>query len=229
MKFTPYASSSAGNLYSLSDGETDILIECGVTYRKMQQLLPKSPSEYAACVYTHSHGDHYNRLTEMELRRRGKLVLGGEGFVPGMGNRVVNTIAIRSFDVQHDVPAYGFLLRSIRNGETCIFLIDTFYCPVTPSFSPTIVAIECNYARDLMKPGDDLNDRLFGSHMELGQCIETLLAWDLSRTREIHLLHLSDSRSDEARFIREVQAATGVPTYAAPKFRDRKNNQKEGT
>jgi hypothetical protein len=53
--------------------------------------------------------------------------------------------------------------------------------------------------------------------MSLKQCIATIKANDLSKTREIHLLHLSESHSDEARFVREVQEATGVPTYAAPK------------
>jgi len=77
--------------------------------------------------------------------------------------------------------------------------------------------IEANYAKDLLIPGESLNDRLYASHMEISQTIKTLLANDLSKTREIHLLHLSDDRSDEARFTREVQAATGVPTYAAPR------------
>lgn len=217
LTFNVYASSSAGNLYSLSDGETDILIECGVTYKQMQQLLPKAPSEYAACVYSHSHGDHFRRDAYTELTRRGVEVV--HGTYHPEGDRY-GTIRAKAFSVKHDVLNCGYLFQGAC-GESCIFIIDTFYSPGAPKASPTIVAIECNYARDLMRPGDSLNDRLFGSHMELAQCIETLQAWDLSRTREVHLLHLSDSRSDEARFCREVQAATGVPTYIAPKWRGR--------
>lgn len=215
MKFSSYASSSAGNLYSIEDGQTSILVECGVSYRAMQELLPRAPGRYDACVYSHHHGDHYNGKTVAELRRRGVRVENGLMFQHG---EKIGSITLRSFEVRHDCLNHGYMFRGAC-GETCLFLVDTFYCPIIPSFSPTIIAIECNWARDLMYPGDVLNDRLFSSHMSLGQCIETLKSWPLSTTREIHLLHLSDQRSDEGRFIREVQAATGVPTYVAPKRR----------
>jgi len=217
MKFTAYASSSAGNLYTIEDSDTYILVECGVSYKTMQALLPKRPTSYDGCVFSHYHGDHYNQRAADELRRRGIMGVNGGAYYKAGGS--IGTIQIRSFDVKHDVPNSGFMFRSKHDGETCVFIIDTSYCPIVPKFSPTIIAIECNYARDLMKPGDSLNDRLFASHMSLTQCIETLQSWDLSETREIHLLHLSDDRSDEERFVKEVQAATGVPTYAAPKKR----------
>jgi phosphoribosyl 1,2-cyclic phosphodiesterase len=221
MKFTAYASSSSGNLYGLSDGQTDIIIECGVSYRDMQKLLPKSPTSYDACFVSHRHGDHCNAKTWESLENRGVIVLSGaqlEAITVGRAREfmTVKTIDVQAFPVKHDVPNHGFMFRSAIDGKTAVFLIDTFYSPIVPSFSPTIVAIECNYARDLMRPGDSINDRLFASHMGLDQCIKTLKAWDLSKTREIHLLHLSDDRSDEARFIREVQEATGVPVFVAP-------------
>jgi phosphoribosyl 1,2-cyclic phosphodiesterase len=211
MKFTSYASGSSGNLYSIEDGHTSILIECGLPYRDMQRLLSKPPTFYDACLVSHGHGDHYNGRTAEELRKRGIPVEYGTMYQHG---ETIGTTLVRSFMVRHDTLNHGFMFRG-ADGETCVFLIDTFYSTVRFTFPPTIVAIECNYARDLMQPGDSINDRLFASHMSLDQCIKTLQAWDLSKTREIHLLHLSDSRSDEARFVREVQAATGVPTWAA--------------
>jgi hypothetical protein len=54
--------------------------------------------------------------------------------------------------------------------------------------------------------------------MSLKQCIATLKANDLSKCREIHLLHLSSDHSDEERFIREVQESTGIPTFVAPAY-----------
>ncbi|NTU67995.1 MAG: hypothetical protein HGB02_03840 [Chlorobiaceae bacterium] len=215
MKFNSYASGSTGNLYELTDSHTSIIIECGVSYKELQRLLPKAPSDYDACVFSHHHGDHFNLMTASQLRKRGLLVENGTYFSPA---RNVGTIQIKSFGVQHDITNHGYIFRG-HDGETCVFLIDCFYSPVTFSFSPTIIAIEANYARDLMREGDSINDRLFASHMSIDQCIETLKAWDLSKTREIHLLHLSDDRSDEARFVREVQQATGIPTTAAPSYR----------
>jgi phosphoribosyl 1,2-cyclic phosphodiesterase len=221
MKFTSYASGSTGNLYSIEDGQTSILIEAGLPYSEMQRLLPKPPTKYAACLISHSHGDHCKRQTVDEMNKRGIEVVYGQSFRPGeiecFGGK--KPIGVKAFSVPHDVANFGFMLRSYRDNETCVFLIDCFYSPIVPSFSPTIIAIEANWARDLMQPGDSINDRLFSSHMSIEQCIKTLQAWDLSKTREIWLLHLSDSRSDEARFIADVQAATGVPTFACAAYR----------
>jgi phosphoribosyl 1,2-cyclic phosphodiesterase len=80
------------------------------------------------------------------------------------------------------------------------------------------MALECNYSSDLIPSNCSRQDRLFSSHMSLKQCIATLKANDLSKCREIHLLHLSADHSDEERFIREVQEATGIPTFAAPAY-----------
>lgn len=212
MQFKSFASGSSGNLYDLSDGHTSIIIEAGLPFREMQRLLPKSTTEYDACLISHEHGDHCNKKSAMELVTRGVSVMYGGPLQDGL---TIGTIRIKSFEVKHDMPNWGYMFRSTTDGETCVFIIDTFYSPIVPDFSPTIAAIECNYARDLMQPGDSINDRLFASHMSLDQCIATLKAWDLSGTREIHLLHMSDSRSDEARFIREVEEATGIPTFAA--------------
>ncbi len=218
MNFTAYASSSQGNLYTLSDGQTNLLIECGVTYREMQRLLPMPPSEYDYCFVSHKHGDHYNSNAAYELLRRGVLTDFGEH----VSGALIDSISVDSFPVPHDITNYGFMFRSRRDGETCVFMIDCFYSPVRFDFSPTLFCIEANYSKDLMKPGDSLNDRLFTSHMELQQCIATIKANDLSKTREIHLLHLSDDRSDESRFIDAVQQATGIPVFAAPKWAGRK-------
>lgn len=214
MQFKAFASSSQGNLYTLEEGTTSLLIECGLGYRAMQKVLPKAPTNYDACLISHSHGDHCDEAAAGELIRRGVSVMFGGAVRDG---KTIGRIRVRSFEVRHDVPNWGFMFLG-ASGESCVFVIDTFFCPVRPTFSPTIIAIEANWARDLMRVGDDLNDRLFSSHMSLAQCIKTLQAWDLSSTREVHLLHLSDERSDEQRFVSEVQGAIGIPTYIAPKM-----------
>jgi len=43
--------------------------------------------------------------------------------------------------------------------------------------------------------------------------VAMLKANDLSKCREIHLLHLSDGNSDEQLMRQKVEAATGIPTY----------------
>ena len=51
--------------------------------------------------------------------------------------------------------------------------------------------------------------------MSLRHLKEALLANDLSKTLKIVLVHLSDSRSDEQRMVKEIREATGIETIAA--------------
>jgi phosphoribosyl 1,2-cyclic phosphodiesterase len=56
--------------------------------------------------------------------------------------------------------------------------------------------------------------RIRRNHMSLERLITMLKANDLTRCREIWLLHLSSGNSDEAKMVRTVQEATGIPCKA---------------
>lgn len=78
--------------------------------------------------------------------------------------------------------------------------------------------MEANYddyilhMQDLAKP---LKDRIRRSHMSLNNVIKAAKRLDLSSTREILLIHLSNGNSDDRKFVREMRKATGKRVYAA--------------
>jgi hypothetical protein len=51
--------------------------------------------------------------------------------------------------------------------------------------------------------------------MSLATCKKTLLANDLSKVRNIVLIHLSDSNSDARRFKKEIEDITGKVVHIA--------------
>src|SRR5699024_10646307 len=52
------ATGSAGNCYLIDDGRTQLLLECGITFKRIQQALDFQTSKVAACLISHSHKDH---------------------------------------------------------------------------------------------------------------------------------------------------------------------------
>ena len=98
-----------------------------------------------------------------------------------------------------------------------MFATDTYY--IRNRFKGlNYIMIECNYSIDILEYNinNDLisktvSSRLRRSHMELGNVKKFLKANDLSRVKEIYLLHLSSSNGDEKMFKSEIEKTTGVP------------------
>lgn len=125
------------------------------------------------------------------------------------------------FTLQHDcAEGLGFIIG--QGNDRLLFIPDTAY--VKDRFAGvTHLVVECNHIEDILsenikKSGVNamVGRRARRNHMSLGTLINFIKANNLSESlREIHLIHLSDANSDEKRMIDEVQALTGVPTYAA--------------
>ncbi|WP_342512831.1 MBL fold metallo-hydrolase [Sporosarcina sp. FSL K6-1522] len=223
------ATGSTGNCYLIDDGETRLLIELGIQFKRIQRALNYETSKIAACLISHSHKDHCKGV-------QGALdasmdVYMSEATESEMGiehNRIrryenkkqfeVGTFTILPFDVKHDVENHGFLIQS-ENGSKLLFATDTYY--VKYKFKGlTHLMIECNHSRKILDENTNsgrvhefLANRIIGSHFSLENLLEFFKANDLSRVQEIHLLHLSDTNSDEEEFKRAVQAATGKLVY----------------
>jgi phosphoribosyl 1,2-cyclic phosphodiesterase len=223
------ASSSRGNCYRVSDGSTPLLLECGISWKKIQQGCGFRTSELAGCLVSHEHGDHSKAVkdvmkagidcymsqgTELSLMVSGhrvKLVLARDPFRIG-------TWDILPFDTEHDAAdPLGFLMASGK--EKVLFATDTAYLKYKFT-GLTHVMIECNYDTDLLCQNADngtipevVRERIRKSHFSLDTVKEFFLANDLSKVKEIYLLHLSDGNSNAEMFKREIMEITGKPTY----------------
>lgn len=229
--FTPYASSSAGNVYTVSDGQTTVMLECGLPWKRVRELLRFRTSEITGILITHSHMDHCKGIKDaakagMDVYATKEtfeaLNLTGHRFINIEANKQfqTGTWTVLPFPTVHDcIGSVGYLMQN-REGENFLFMTDTLYSLFKfPALS--VIAVECNNEAEILSNNVEkghingsLGRRIRHSHMELSTVIKMLKANDLSRCREIWLLHLSDTNSDEQRMIKEVQEATGVPCTA---------------
>lgn len=220
-------SSSKGNCYVVSDGVTRLLLDCGLPIREILRGMDFLPQYTAACLVTHSHGDHVksaNKLAQLYGMRVyasagciAAACLKGAVPVKSMERFSVLSWDILPFDVEHDAPEpLGFLLRSNATGEKLLYFTDTYYLKYRFK-GLTHILCEANYDLDILRNKVDrgvipkfLGDRILGSHMSIDHLVEMLKANDLSRLRRILLCHLSDGNSDAERFKRRIQEATGA-------------------
>jgi phosphoribosyl 1,2-cyclic phosphodiesterase len=228
MIFIPYHSSSSGNLYSLSNGDSTLLIEAGLTINKIRKALNHPISGIRACLASHGHGDHSKGCKDLASsgidvyatsQTFDALKLSGHRchIIEPLKQFKIDDWTVLAFPTEHNCPgSVGFLIES--HGEKMVFVTDSFYCRYKFK-GLNIIAIEANWSEETISP--NLNPaaekRTRETHFSLERAIEFLKANDLSKVREIHLLHLSDSNSDEALFKQRVQQATGKPVYIASK------------
>ena len=240
MKFESLASSSSGNAYIVSDNDTRILLECGVSHNKLQKLSGFALSEFQACLVTHDHKDHAKSV--VELIRRGipiymslgtaEALLGDDGetacmdavhLIGHFGQFNIGSFDIVPFDTFHDSrEPLGFLIKSRVDGDVLAFATDTVNLRYKfPGLN--ILAIEANYDKAILerceKMPEKVRYRITNSHMEIDTLCDYLRSLDLSQCREIHLLHLSDATSHEGHFINKVKRAVppGVEVTACKK------------
>ena len=241
MNFTPIASSSKGNAYLVeSPGAAPILLEAGIPIKQLREKLWSHGvrlSDLAGCLVSHEHSDHSKAVKD--LLKAGVDCYMSMGTAEALGveqhHRVFDISGddlpfafvdrpfewnVISFTLEHDAAEpLGFFIFS-PGGDRLAFIPDTAY--VKNRFSGiTTLAIECNHVADILSENIQggnipavVGRRVRRNHMSLDSVIGMLKANDLSSCREIWLLHLSDGNSDEAKMIREVQSATGIPCRA---------------
>ena len=93
MTFTPLASSSHGNAYVVSDGVTSILLECGLSFKKMQKAMDYNLAGISACLVSHEHKDHAGCY--MDLIKSGIPVFASEGTMEALNCDLIQTLEER--------------------------------------------------------------------------------------------------------------------------------------
>lgn len=225
------ASSSAGNCYIVDDGQTKILIECGIAIKRIRRALDFNLSSVYGCLVSHFHADHSKAAKD--IMRAGIDCYMSQGTIDGLGltdHRVkqiehkkqfkVGTWTIMPFNTIHDCPgSLGFLLAS--GDHRVLFATDTAYIP-NKFNGLSHMMIECNYQKEILEDNIDRGvisipqkNRLLFSHFELSNVLGFLEKTDRSKLKAVYLLHLSTVNSNAAEIKHAVMALTGVPVYVA--------------
>lgn len=132
-------SNSQGNAYILYNQDEALLIEAGVNFDRVKQVLNFQLSKVAGCIISHEHKDHCKYVNDVLKasidvwatagthqamgtadHHRARITFSGDQFSAGK-------FKIKPFDVKHDAaePA-GFLINHPECG-TVLFLTDSYY------------------------------------------------------------------------------------------------------
>lgn len=234
MKLKVIGTGSSGNCYIVQAGRSNLMLDAGMRMQDIRRSMPR-PSSIAGCLVTHEHMDHAK--SAYDIAALGIPVAMSNGTFEAIKKEhspirfklacelipiTLDDFTVLPFKTQHDArEPLGFLIRHNPTNETILYATDTFYLAYTfPGVNYWIV--ECNYVDEIInQKADDgelsssLRNRLRRSHLSLRRLKDALMANDLSKTRSIILIHLSDQRSDEDVMVESIKETTGIENVVA--------------
>ena len=230
MQIEVLGSSSLGNAYLVSDGETSLLLDCGLPLREMQIKSDFRIANADACLISHGHLDHSRAIHDVlksaidvyalpeTLTALNVLEHHRTHIVEPLKAFTVNTFEILPITMHHDCPCVGYMVYSKATNERLFFATDTYKITVNPQGVDYLI-LEINYQKEivnrLVNEGimeSSIRARLLFSHFELSKALNWLKRIDKSRLKRIYVAHLSSGNSNAEEIKRAVIAETGVPT-----------------
>lgn len=241
MKFDSYYSSSSGNLYCVTAGNGKrLLIDPGVTWKKVQKALSYDLTNIAGCLISHEHKDHSKAVEDVLMSEIDVYASKGTFDALGVEHRkahiirdkesfnIDDTFNVFPFALQHDAAeTLGFVIMDRIYKEDMLFVTDTCVIKQWFGLAFSIIAICCNYDGRLLRDRVDNGDcnevlakRLLDSHMEW-HVTKTYIAESccLDKCTEIHLLHMSLSNIDKEAVRAEFENEFMTKTFIAGKAR----------
>ncbi len=211
MKIKPIASSSAGNCTIIESNSQQLIIDAGIPVSRIRKEIGGFEN-VVGCLVSHEHGDHAGYIKQ--LRKQTNVPIFREGHFT-LGKWWIWPFQVMPVKLQHDVPCFGFLILTRKH--KLFYATDTASIPYTfPGL--TMAAIESNFSWDLISKSDQSDpviQRTINNHLDLDSALD--FAERHPDLEELHLLHLSDSHSDEKLFYETAVNRLGIPVYVAPK------------
>lgn len=218
------ATGSSGNCYILEGKNSALIIECGVSPKRVMQQTTLRWSKIKGALISHEHGDHAKYARHFQ--DFGVNVFASEGtlrdiniaptkrnILQPMTSRQIDEFLVMSFGVHHDAAEpLGFLIEHPEMGRL-LFVTDTSHIDYNfQSFSLDHIMCEANYCDNILLNRIETGlvstqraERVSNTHMSLYQA-ERLVSANINlNLKNVVLIHLSEGNSDSAAFENAIQ------------------------
>jgi len=215
-----YATGSKGNLYSIGDGNTSLLLEAGLPTAKIQEMLRYRLSDYSACLITHEHGDHIKGAERLSIympiistkETLSDINLVFYQYIEPLATITIGTLIIKAFPVKHNAKnPVGYYIQSTITNETLLFMTDAGFTPICfPRLDYAL--IECNYDNETIEEryaSGELNEAVYKSvkvnHLSLETLKQLLIANNPKEIKKLYLIHGSSSNLNRQKTNQQIK------------------------
>jgi len=218
--FLSLVSGSSGNCSLISDGKTTLLVDCGLSCKKLEEALSKAkvdPYDLTAMLITHEHSDHikgagvvskkynlpvYATLKTHEYMNLGKVESCNVQYLSPDVEFEIGSIGVRPFSIPHDAVdpvGYNFFFgeKKLSVATDIGKMTDSILEHLKGSLA---VLLESNHDVDMLKSGRYpayLKRRILSDtgHLSNPDAAKSVLELVKSGTEHIMLGHLSSENN----------------------------------
>ena len=223
MKIHCIGSSSSGNCYVIESLGQYLIVELGCNFKEVLKEVGYDLASIAGCLVSHVHRDHaayVQKALEYQIP-----VYGNEDVVEKYPyvhlltqdyRYSIGKFKVQCIKVPHNALCYSFIIKC-PSGEKILFATDLSKFNYKVS-GCDVIMMEANYDEDIiyesLARGEVVRSQS-ENHLEIKDCLEAVERCVDTNTQLIILLHLSDRYSDEKRFQKMVNEATGKRVVVA--------------
>ncbi|MCH5164864.1 MAG: MBL fold metallo-hydrolase [Clostridiales bacterium] len=228
LRICSLASGSKGNCCYISDGNTHILIDLGISATRVEKCLKVLgvDADNVNVLVTHCHSDHIGGLKIFCKNHCGVPVLcqkectfavkNAVGIIPQTAERTysVGTLCVSALPVSHDVPCFGYI---VSNGEKKVAVVTDVGALDPPGLSALsgcdIVMLEANHDIDRLQANPRYTAMLKArirsrhGHLSNADCAAACAYLASNGVKNFILAHLSEENNTPEIAIGEVQSA----------------------
>lgn len=227
MQIKTIGSGSDGNCYHVSCGDNSILLDAGISFKKMQKAINFKTSSILGVLVGHEHIDHAGYIKDYIKNGLDIYLTAGTKEALQLPDHYrLNVIDIKksfniaeykimAFDTVHDAKEpCGYIVKV--NDKKLLYATDTKYIKYNIP-GVTHIMLEANYEYNILKENVDndiinksLAKRITESHMSLDSAIDYLNKMDNSMIEKIIVIHLSKNNAKKAYFKERLQKEVGA-------------------
>ena len=201
MKLRVLGSGSSGNCYLLTNGEETLVIEAGIPFREVKKALGWDIRSIRGVIISHRHSDHCKFVHEYE--EAGIPVWKPYESEQLQQDILLGRFYIQSFELVHDVPCCGFLIRHV-DLRKMLYVTDTEYVKYTFR-DLDVVLIEANYSEKYIDKTEAKYKHVLTGHMSIETTLDCIAANRSSKMRNVILCHLSGTGSNMDEFLQQTR------------------------